>query len=138
MFIPVSIRHSHSTNPHPFDEVRGRRGASPLRISMFPEVEMSLSNMRIGRKLTLSFATLVLVLVALSGIVIKSLGDMDFASFWNAHTYQVPERANEMMSAMVNQETGLRGFLVSGDETFLDPYKGGRSSSRARLILSNN
>ena len=97
---------------------------------------MSLSNIKIGRKLALSFAMLVLILVALSGIVIKSLGDIDSATSWNVHTYQVLESANELLSGMVNQETGVRGFLVSGDEKFLNPYKGGEEQfSRALTSL---
>ncbi len=87
---------------------------------------MSFSNMRIGRKLALSFAGILGVLIILSGIVIKSLGDVDFAIFWNVHTYQVLERANQVMAAMVNRETGLRGYLISGDQAFLEPYKTGQ------------
>ena len=87
---------------------------------------MSFSNMRIGRKLALSFAGILVVLIILSGIVIKSLGDVDFAIFWNVHTYQVLERANQVMASMVNRETGLRGYLISGDQAFLEPYKTGQ------------
>jgi methyl-accepting chemotaxis protein len=82
--------------------------------------------MKIARKLALSFVVIVLLLVTLSVLVIKSLGDMDTATNWNIHTYEVLEQANELISGMVNQETGVRGFLVSGDEKFLEPYKGGR------------
>ncbi|MBK8792708.1 MAG: PAS domain S-box protein [Holophaga sp.] len=44
------------------------------------------------------------------------------ASSARKHTYQVLNAANELMSALVNAETGQRGFLLTGNETFLEPY----------------
>ena len=87
---------------------------------------MQLSNLRIGRKLMLSFALVNLVLLALSGIVIKSLGDINTAVSWNVNSYEALERNNDLLAGMVSQESGLRGFLLSNDEEFLDVYKAGR------------
>lgn len=44
---------------------------------------------------------------------------------------------------MVNQETGLRGYLVSGDTAFLEPYRAGyeeyrQSIGTARRLTSDN
>ncbi len=47
------------------------------------------------------------------------------ATKWNDHTYRVMSLADRAMAAMVDQETGLRGFLVAGDDKFLEPYRGG-------------
>ncbi len=44
---------------------------------------------------------------------------------WVTHTYQVLEQANEMLGAAVDMETGMRGFLLAGEDAFLAPYKGG-------------
>jgi signal transduction histidine kinase len=44
--------------------------------------------------------------------------------------------ASELRTAMVDQETGIRGYALSRDRTFLDPYNAGRQAedrSRARL-----
>jgi signal transduction histidine kinase len=44
--------------------------------------------------------------------------------------------ASELRTAMVDQETGLRGYALSRDRTFLDPYSTGREAedrSSARL-----
>ena len=37
-----------------------------------------------------------------------------------------------LTNAMVNQETGVRGFVLGGEEQFLDPYRAGRRERRAR------
>jgi methyl-accepting chemotaxis protein len=44
---------------------------------------------------------------------------------WVAHTRDVIDTANEIISAAVDMETGMRGYLLAGKEGFLDPYKAG-------------
>ncbi|MCP3940118.1 MAG: chemotaxis protein [Desulfobacteraceae bacterium] len=44
---------------------------------------------------------------------------------WVAHTRDVIEIANEIVSAAVDMETGMRGYLLAGKEGFLDPYNAG-------------
>src|SRR4051794_29298962 len=44
------------------------------------------------------------------------------------------------MTAMINQEVGLRGFLATGDDLFLEPYTKGRVDEerlRKRLVLDD-
>lgn len=45
---------------------------------------------------------------------------------WVSHTYKVIGKANDILAAAVDMETGMRGFLLAGKETFLDPYKAGK------------
>lgn len=42
---------------------------------------------------------------------------------WVGHTDRVINNANEALKLSVDMETGMRGFLLSGDEHFLDPYE---------------
>lgn len=42
---------------------------------------------------------------------------------WVQHTDRVINNANEAIKLTVDLETGMRGFLLSGDEHFLDPYE---------------
>jgi methyl-accepting chemotaxis protein len=44
---------------------------------------------------------------------------------WVTHTYKVIGEANSALSAAVDMETGMRGYLLAGKDGFLDPYKGG-------------
>ena len=43
-------------------------------------------------------------------------------------TYKVIDRANQLKGFMIDQETGLNGFTVSGQEDWLEPYEEGRES----------
>ena len=42
---------------------------------------------------------------------------------WVEHTDRVINNANEAVKLSVDLETGMRGFLITGDEHFLDPYE---------------
>ncbi|MDR9753397.1 response regulator [Pseudomonas sp. SZMC_28357] len=42
---------------------------------------------------------------------------------WVEHTDRVINNANEAVKLSVDLETGMRGYLLSGDEHFLDPYE---------------
>ncbi|WP_028634406.1 response regulator [Pseudomonas parafulva] len=42
---------------------------------------------------------------------------------WVEHTDRVISDANETLKLSIDMETGMRGFLISGDERFLDPYE---------------
>ncbi|MFP0196908.1 MULTISPECIES: response regulator [unclassified Pseudomonas] len=42
---------------------------------------------------------------------------------WVEHTDRVINNANEAVKLTVDLETGMRGYLLSGDEHFLDPYE---------------
>ncbi|MDH5751836.1 MAG: methyl-accepting chemotaxis protein [Deltaproteobacteria bacterium] len=47
---------------------------------------------------------------------------------WVVHTYKVIGQGNQLMSYLVDMETGLRGFMLTGKDEFLDPYNGGKAS----------
>ncbi len=42
---------------------------------------------------------------------------------WVGHTDRVINNANEALKLSVDLETGMRGYLLTGDEHFLDPYE---------------
>ncbi|MFL6534668.1 MAG: response regulator [Pseudomonas sp.] len=42
---------------------------------------------------------------------------------WVGHTDRVLNNVNDAMKLSVDLETGMRGYLLSGDEHFLDPYE---------------
>jgi methyl-accepting chemotaxis protein len=47
---------------------------------------------------------------------------------WVSHTYKVIAQANDILAAAVNMETGMRGYLLAGQEDFLAPYiEGGKA-----------
>ncbi|WP_299531940.1 CHASE3 domain-containing protein [uncultured Streptomyces sp.] len=39
----------------------------------------------------------------------------------------------QLQNALLDQETGVRGFVLTGDESFLEPYEAGQDAERDRL-----
>jgi methyl-accepting chemotaxis protein len=65
------------------------------------------------------------------------------AEKWNVHTYKVLATGDDMLKAMINMETGARGFLLAGDQKFLAPYTEGKKSfsdawDSAKKLTSDN
>ncbi|MGE8064284.1 response regulator [Pseudomonas sp. NPDC089569] len=52
---------------------------------------------------------------------------------WVEHTDRVINNANEAVKLTVDLETGMRGFLLSGDEKFLEPYE--TAKPRIEVVL---
>ncbi|MDZ5436001.1 response regulator [Pseudomonas fluorescens] len=53
---------------------------------------------------------------------------------WVEHTDRVINNANEAVKLTVDRETGMRGFLLSGDEKFLEPYE--TAKPRIEVVLN--
>ncbi|MGR3717760.1 MAG: CHASE3 domain-containing protein, partial [Thermohalobaculum sp.] len=47
---------------------------------------------------------------------------------WVAHTYTVIRQADAILAAAVDMETGMRGYLLAGQDSFLEPYNAGAQS----------
>jgi len=80
-------------------------------------------------------ACLVCVLVALAGtaLVYRSLGVSAAAGARVAYVNQIIEAANQAMKAVVDAETAERGYLLSGNRGFLQTYTEGTEAVDAAL-----
>lgn len=56
----------------------------------------------------------------------KQLDELDESHKWTEHTHEVIKVGLNLTSAAVDMETGMRGFLLAGKESFLEPYKNGK------------
>jgi len=50
------------------------------------------------------------------------------------HVYAQTTAIEGMLTSMLDQETGLRGYALTGQSVFLEPYSSGRRSFEARLV----
>ncbi|MCZ6643665.1 MAG: methyl-accepting chemotaxis protein [Gammaproteobacteria bacterium] len=62
----------------------------------------------------------------MSVIVYDGVDDLIDTSGMVNHTHEAMAFADDLGAAMVDMETGLRGFLITGAEEFLDPYESGQ------------
>jgi signal transduction histidine kinase len=91
------------------------------------------ANLPISRKLMAAFAAVIVVIFASSAIVYDRLLAIEWAENWRVHTTNVFQVLHTSRDAMVDQETGVRGYLITGDERFLEPYRGGSTAYTAAM-----
>ncbi|MCJ8322612.1 MAG: CHASE3 domain-containing protein [Rhizobiales bacterium] len=60
-----------------------------------------------------------------NGIIKTNLDAINKIEEWVRHTNTVISTSNNMLAAAVDMETGMRGYLLAGDEGFLAPYTQG-------------
>ncbi len=99
--------------------------------------------LRIGARLTVGYGAVVAVFLLVVVSAYFSQAKLEQAERWNAHTYKVMDAGAEMAQAMVNMETGARGFLLSNQNGHLEPWEKGIASfasawKRAKDLTADN
>ena len=90
------------------------------------------ANLPISRKLMAAFAAVIVVIFASSALVYDRLLVIEWVKNWRVHTADVLDTLQNTRNAMVDQETGVRGYLITGNEKFLEPYhRGGNAYAAA-------
>jgi PAS domain S-box-containing protein len=69
------------------------------------------------------------VTAALSGLLLWETFDLNKSLQWVDHTDQVLDQSGHLLMLLVDMESGTRGYIVTGDETFLHPYLEGARKS---------
>jgi methyl-accepting chemotaxis protein len=82
--------------------------------------------MSLRGKLILGYAVLIGFLVVITVVMLINQSSLLETQQWVVHTQTVMRKADQVEAAMVDQETGLRGYMVTGNEEFLEPYNSGR------------
>lgn len=87
-----------------------------------------LKNLKLSVKLYLSFA-IILALMLIQTFVTVTNSQTTVDNFdTNAHTYRVMADVRGVLQALTDVETGVRGYLIAGEEDFLEPYYSGLES----------
>lgn len=87
----------------------------------------------IEKKVTVAFANGLLIVLAMIGVTYGTTGNLQETANWVAHTHAVRFHASELLSSLQDVELGQRGYLLTGRETFLEPYREGVKSIPAEL-----
>ncbi|QHS59606.1 response regulator [Chitinophaga agri] len=85
------------------------------------------------RNLLIGFGVSLLLLVVSSVASFFSIRNLLSSSFLVDHTNTVILRLESTLSYMKDAETGQRGYLLTGDENFLEPYRGAYDSVQNNL-----
>lgn len=74
------------------------------------------------QKILSGFGAIALALVLMGFFVFNAFHSYDQAIEARAHSHQTIEAIEFYLDEILNAETGERGYLITGDKSFLDPY----------------
>jgi diguanylate cyclase (GGDEF)-like protein/PAS domain S-box-containing protein len=97
----------------------------------------------IDRKLLFGVILIVVVLLINSAMTYRSTRQLDEDARWVAHTHEVQDAISELLGAMRDAQTGMRGYLLTGNPRFLEPYEDAKAtyltkSQRVKTLTADN
>jgi PAS domain S-box-containing protein len=73
------------------------------------------------------FLVISLLFIIFSAVIYQNYQDAQKVNKWTLYNYEVVRQSRRIMQDLVDMENGVRGYLLTGKEQFLEPY---RSSSK--------
>ena len=89
------------------------------------------------KSLLLGFAVLFVLVAADAGMSLRTRAQLRVSQARVVEVAGIRMELKALLAAYVDAETGVRGYLLTGEETYLDPYQAARSTigrSDARLV----
>ena len=78
--------------------------------------------MSTGAKIGAGFAVGLAIIVAIGASAYVSTQRLLEANRWVTHTHEVIEGLEHVLSLLKDAETGQRGFVLTGEQQYLEPY----------------
>lgn len=91
------------------------------------------SNWTVGKRLVAGFGLSAITLVTIATIAYFNASATIENEKWVDHTYLVRSKLASLQSDFIDGETGVRGFVLTGNESYLEPYKDSLGTISATL-----
>ena len=82
---------------------------------------LKFSNLKTKPKILIGICSPLVLLMLLGGVSVYSISSIVDTNEQVSHTYEVLGDAAAIVGSAVDMETGMRGYLLAGQEGFLDP-----------------
>jgi len=79
----------------------------------------------LSRRLQLAFGSAILALLVVGAISYRGMAESRESDRWVRHTHEVLENLQDLLAAMQIVESNARGYLLTGNESFLEIYRAG-------------
>jgi methyl-accepting chemotaxis protein len=80
-------------------------------------------NLTVNKRLIVGFGLAALTLLTIASISYRNAGLLIDTEHWLTHTHQVRTELADLLSELKDAETGQRGYLLTGEDSYLEPYK---------------
>lgn len=77
----------------------------------------------IGNKVNLGFGLALAFLAAIGAVSYRSITQLIETVHWEVHAHKVLNELHDVLFQMQNAETGQRGYIITGEARYLEPYK---------------
>ena len=106
-------------------------------------MESMFGNLKMRYNILITNAVAILLLILFAVIINFKITDLLNTALWISHTEKVIATGHELMENLLNMETGERGYLITGREEFLKPFKNSenifyKKLSEAKELVSDN
>ncbi|NDJ17316.1 response regulator [Myxacorys almedinensis] len=82
-----------------------------------------LDHLKIGTKIGAGFTLGLAIFAAIGGIAYRGTNHLIEASRLEKHTYEVLGELKNVLSLVQDAETGQRGYIITGEKRYLEPYE---------------
>jgi len=79
----------------------------------------------VGKKIGIGYVVSLLLFVVLGWITYTNTSNLIATSTWVEHTHKVLKNLEVVLSNLKDTETGQRGYIITGEERYLEPFKTG-------------
>jgi methyl-accepting chemotaxis protein len=76
----------------------------------------------VGSKIACGFALALAIAVVIGGVSYRNTSQLVESHERVTHTYQILEHLETLTSTLKDAETGQRGYVITGEERYLEPY----------------
>lgn len=80
------------------------------------------------RMVALGFVCALVLLIANGVVLYRTIHEVRDTHGWVTHSHQTITELESLLSHMIDIESGQRGYVLTGQESFLDPYESGREA----------
>ena len=87
----------------------------------------------IGAKIASGFGLALSILITIGVVSYNSTTKLIDSSDWVTHTHSVLNQLGALLSSMKDAETGQRGFVLTGEQRYLEPYQGAGQAAEQTL-----
>ncbi|MCA1959266.1 MAG: methyl-accepting chemotaxis protein [Desulfomonile sp.] len=98
-----------------------------------PKIKLSFRDLRLRTKIICAALVPIIFFAILSGVAVHNVRQLLGSIYAVDYSHRVVRQALRIQEDALNMQTGMRGFLLTGQDDFLEPYRDGEKAIRSDI-----